>query len=210
MGFFGKLWKVAKKAAKIAIESVPFGGIVTAIFDEIWPEGGWNRGGETNPYAENQVEIWNSNVFSPWYASIAPRIFASNVTSSSYVLFFNSVIETLYTWQAYYEFVGLKSNDDDEKDIAALKVEYIGGYIYAITEAWKRATAGTTTLQFYPYPFNPAVVTKIATENLNWKGVTSITAEKWVLTDKPHGGLPPNGGGSSPGEGNPGGGTTTG
>lgn len=219
MGFFGKLWKTIKAVAVFAIEASPIGRAAMSAIDKIIDA--WNapsRGGD-NPHVEGVVNQWTQTYFIPFYKMVMNRLMKSNVLSKNYIKNFNDTIEVLYAWKAYFEFVAIKETDEDEILIAQHKALVISEFIDVLRESWLKA-AGATNTSFYPYPFNPTTITKVGTEMLDWRGVKSITAEKFILTDKPHGGLPPNGGGgttTTSGGGNTtggntigGGGTTTG
>jgi hypothetical protein len=201
----GGFWRRLAQVVAVAVFGPVVGGVIGLVIEYGHNEQWW-KGGGSNPYADQQIEQWTENVFVPYYQTFLGKISGNGPTTEAYILKFNTLMEQLSAWQAYYEFVAIKENDDDEIEIAQRKAAYIADFILIAKQSWQ-AAAGNTIYSFYPYPFNPTIYTRISTENLDWRGVKTINAEKFVITDKPHGGLPPNGGGGTT---TGGGGTTTG
>lgn len=198
-GFFGsKLFKALVGVVAVAVAGPIGGGIISMIYDRAASHWGW-RG--NNPYVEGVLDDWMNAVFTPYYKSFMAKVSTIKRINSANIAKYNSMIEELYAWKAYYEFVAIKETDEDEILIAQEKADFIGEYIEIAKESWlQNFPHQSSGYNFYETTFNPLVYTHGGTEKLNWNGVKHLTASKNALAEKPFS----NGGNTG---GNTGGGT---
>ena len=203
-GFFGsKLFKALVGVVAVAVAGPIGGGIISMIYDRAASHWGW-RG--NNPYVEGVLDDWMNAVFTPYYKSFMAKASTIKRINSANIAKYNSMIEELYAWKAYYEFVAIKETDEDEILIAQEKADFIGEYIEIAKESWlQNFPHQTSGYNFYETTFNPLVYTHGGTEKLNWNGVKHLTASKKALAEKPFSNGGNTGGGTISTGGNTGG-----
>lgn len=131
---------------------------------------------------EAELSYWTERVFQPFFEEILDDLKNIESLTVANINKYNSVLEQLYAYKAYFEYHAMREVGDD-KMIAQEKAEAIGEFIALFQTTWLDFfPLGTHNFNFVERSFDAIKYNRIGDERLDWQGARSVIAMRYVFS----------------------------